>query len=139
MGTLKHHSKESIQLVMDQMKKDLNSLKKSRKGRSDAGTKRAKYDSHLPNQYRQYITSANKRSIKFELSVEEFEQVTAGTCVYCGSINKIGVDRIDSSDGYNINNVQPCCGMCNMMKFTHGEDVFLKHIAKIFRFRQLLS
>jgi len=137
MGSLKYHDQESITAVIQQMKKDLNSLKKSRKGRSDAGVKRKKYDSNLPKQYRQYVTSANKRSIKFELTVEEFEEVTSGVCVYCGSTSKIGVDRIDSCDGYNIINVQPCCSTCNLMKFKHDEEFFLRHIVKVVKHRKL--
>jgi hypothetical protein len=139
MSTLKHHSKDSIDVVIKQMTKDLNSLKKSRKVRSDVGKKRCKYDTGLPKKYKQYLTSANSRSIKFELTVEEFQEVINQNCVYCGDNSKIGIDRVDSSNGYSIDNVQPCCGKCNLMKFTHTEEVFLKHIIKIVKYRDLIK
>ena len=138
MKSYKHHDTESINYVIKQMEKVISSLKSVRKKRGDYGVKRKKYNSNLPLKYRQYMASANKRSIKFELTVEEFEQILMGTCVYCGSNAKTGIDRIDSRDGYNIENVQPCCTTCNMMKFTHDEDFFLEHIIKIFKHRQLI-
>lgn len=137
MASLKYHSTESINAVVKQMEKDLKALKKSRKGRSDAGQPRKKYDSNLPVAYKRYIQSANKRGIEFNLSVDEFNTIIAHPCVYCGASSSIGVDRIDSSDGYNIDNAQPCCSDCNLMKFKHNEEKFLRHVAKIFRFRGL--
>lgn len=46
-----------------------------------------------------------------------------------------GVDRLDSNKGYEMDNVVPCCGMCNRMKnkFTYKEFIdkikliYLKH------------
>jgi hypothetical protein len=90
------------------------------------------YLSKLPIRYRSYIASANKRGIRFELTVEEFESICLHRCVYCGTNNKIGVDRIYSSDGYTIENTQPCCATCNWMKSSLNPDVFINHIKKIF-------
>lgn len=137
MKVSKFNSTSSMDSVIEQMERDLKSLKGTRRKRSDSGAKRKKYASDLPKQYKQYISSANKRQIKFELSVEEFNEVVGGSCVYCGSSTKIGVDRKDSSEGYHIENVQPCCGVCNLMKYTHSEEFFIKHISKIYRYRDL--
>lgn len=105
-----------------------------KKKRKDVGKKRAKYDSSLPLRYRQYLGRANKKSLTFELTVEEFEAICKGKCCYCGSFNKIGVDRKDSSLGYTIDNVQSCCGTCNWMKQSTRHEDFLKHVDKIYRF-----
>lgn len=111
------------------LERELKEIK--RKKRNDIGKTRKKYDSNLPLRYRSYLSSANQRSISFELSVPEFNAILMHSCVYCGTTQKIGVDRIDSSQGYNIENCQPCCTMCNMMKHKHSSEDFIKHIMKI--------
>lgn len=124
--------KEDIESVIKLMTKDLKHLK-TRKRRLDAGAKRIVYTNNLPVKYKSYINSANKRGIEFKLSVEEFENICGMNCVYCGSDSKIGVDRIDSSDGYKLDNTQPCCTMCNLMKYRHSNEKFISHIKKIIR------
>jgi hypothetical protein len=34
---------------------------------------------------------------------------------------------------YSINTVVSCCGDCNVMNYTHSEDVFLNHALKVAR------
>jgi len=106
-----------------------------RKGRSDKGKPRAKYDSSIPLPMRIYIGRANKKGIEFSLSIEEFNAICSSRCVYCGSGNKIGIDRKDSSIGYVIDNCQPACSTCNMMKYTSDEDSFLQQIIRIYKHR----
>lgn len=48
-----------------------------------------------------------------------------------GSWEYNGLDRIDSSKGYTMSNVQPCCYLCNQLKSNLDEEVFLNHIKKI--------
>lgn len=100
--------------------------------------------------YRNYAHTAKKRKIDFKLSYEEFKNLTSKNCTYCGkppkSISKNyntkdsyssycynGLDRIDSSKGYTRNNVEPCCVICNTMKWTLSKKDFLKHIALILK------
>jgi hypothetical protein len=47
-----------------------------------------------------------------------------------------GLDRIDSSKGYTRDNVEPCCVICNTMKWTLSKKDFLKHIALILKVQQ---
>ena len=108
---------------------------KQRKSRTDKGSTRAKYDASIPMKMRQYIGSANKRGISFELTIEQFNQLCSLRCVYCDTSNRIGIDRKDSSVGYVIDNCQPCCGTCNLMKHRSDEDDFLSHILKIYKHR----
>lgn len=74
---------------------------------------------------RRYNTArqqAKWRSLLWSLSLDEFDALTAGWCVYCdGSLPKIGcgLDRIDNSNGYEIGNVLPCCGRCNAIRGRH--------------------
>ena len=45
-----------------------------------------------------------------------------------------GIDRLDSSKGYTINNCVPCCSKCNLMKSNFKKEDFLQHISKIYNF-----
>lgn len=47
--------------------------------------------------------------------------------------NVNGIDRIDSKNGYNINNCVPCCRVCNKIKLDLPQDEFLNQVKKIFR------
>ena len=47
------------------------------------------------------------------------------------NITYSGIDRIDSKEGYNINNCVPCCKICNMMKNNLSIDMFLSKIKQI--------
>ena len=48
-----------------------------------------------------------------------------------------GVDRIDSSLGYSVNNCLPCCEKCNKMKLVYETNDFLNHIKQIYEFNNL--
>jgi hypothetical protein len=56
-------------------------------------------------------------------------------CYYCGIIQSKGfngLDRLDSSKSYVMDNIVSCCEMCNMMKGCLGPTIFVnraKHIA----------
>jgi hypothetical protein len=43
-----------------------------------------------------------------------------------------GIDRVDSLRGYVLNNMVPCCGVCNRMKNNFSNDVFMDKIKKIY-------
>lgn len=43
-----------------------------------------------------------------------------------------GVDRVDSSKGYTIDNVVPCCDICNRMKLDKDITEFFDTIKRIY-------
>jgi hypothetical protein len=45
-----------------------------------------------------------------------------------------GLDRIDSTKGYSLNNVVCCCHKCNIMKLKMTTLDFSKHILKLIPF-----
>lgn len=76
-----------------------------------------------------YKSSAKLRDMKFKLTKFEFKNLIFKRCYYCNSppserkiystgdlIKVNGIDRIDNTKGYIINNCVPCCIVCNKIK-----------------------
>lgn len=104
-----------------------------------------------------YQCKAKKRGIEWTLSDEEFEKICSQNCAYCGaepiqrqwkmgnknrgsgyhirlSTERLnGIDRIDNSKGYTVENATACCGICNSMKLALTVDQFLTHLLLIIR------
>lgn len=84
------------------------------------------------NKYSTYKRSAIKRRINWDLTFEQFKTFWQKSCYYCGDkIETIGLDRIDNSKGYNLDNIVSCCKMCNKMKLNYSEKDFINHCKKI--------
>lgn len=84
------------------------------------------------NRYNIYKKNAKKRELIFELSKEDFYNLTSMPCEYCGDLEDYnGIDRINSSYGYTVENCVPCCAMCNKMKLDYNISDWIKHIKKI--------
>ena len=93
--------------------------------------------------YGEYRRRARRRGIAFDIPKKEFYSLIILPCTYCGvslqnantrrndTFRYTGLDRIDSSAGYTVGNVQPCCRVCNRLKWDMGEDEFLLHIARV--------
>ena len=97
-----------------------------------------------------YKRGAKQRGHEFRLTREQFESFWQKPCTYCGTdIETIGLDRMDSSKGYTMENVTPCCFGCNARKgdmllsewnewlariagheTTREEELFIKHHEK---------
>lgn len=83
--------------------------------------------------YRKYKSmekGALMRGIEFKITMNEYSQFHGKPCHYCG-IQSIGLDRIDSAICYRLDNVVPCCTVCNMMKGTLERDAFITHCKRI--------
>ena len=82
--------------------------------------------------YSRYKDSAKQRGIEFKLSFEQFLTFWNKVCHYCSnSIKGVGIDRIDNSKGYEIDNCVPCCEWCNKMKLGHTQNEFFDQVKKI--------
>ena len=99
---------------------------------------RRRYRKSLNARYKKYKIGAQERNLAFELSLEEFDEITQMPCFYCNEFSDerdgvpyTGIDRIDSSKGYIKNNCVPCCSMCNEMKLDYDLEDFLEHVKKI--------
>lgn len=83
--------------------------------------------------YLRYRISAKDRNLEFSLTLEDMQRFrTRVPCYYCGDkLKRIGIDRVDNSKGYTLDNCVPCCTTCNRMKMAHTTDFFLNHLDKI--------
>ena len=98
---------------------------------------------------RAYRAGAKRRNLSFILSTEKCKELMKGNCYYCGVAPELrtrngiefyanGIDRIDSSIGYNEENCVSSCRMCNNMKWEMTQEFFLNHIEKLVMYNNLL-
>lgn len=64
---------------------------------------------------------ARKRQIPLDISRQALFQLLASACVYCDA-EAVTLDRLDLAQGYNVQNVQPCCAMCFWLRGVVGDD-----------------
>jgi hypothetical protein len=79
-------------------------------------------------------SEAKTRHLDFTLTLDQYNEIINNPCYYCGDLlTGLGywLDRIDSSKGYYLQNVRPCCFKCNHAKSDMKENVFFLHIFKI--------
>lgn len=89
--------------------------------------------------YNDYTMRAKKYDLIFDLTLEEFTFIIQQNCFYCDSETSNnrrgykynGIDRIDSSQGYILQNSVPCCITCNKMKLDLSLIEFYSHLQKI--------
>lgn len=95
--------------------------------------------------YRYKFRAKNSYTKEFNIDLEKFKELTSSNCFYCGiepkdsmkskseysSYSYNGLDRINSNEGYTVDNVVPCCGQCNKMKLNYTQEEFKNKIIKI--------
>jgi hypothetical protein len=84
--------------------------------------------------YQQYGGRAKSRGVSFELSFDQFVTFWQKPCFYGGeAIATIGLDRVDSSLGYSVGNVVPCCRGCNVAKLDGTSQEFIARCHRVAR------
>lgn len=98
--------------------------------------------------YHDYIRGCNRRKLEFNLSIEEFKEITSGICHYCGTVPVLlicatsnkqkkyqwgnyfynGIDRKNPNKIYNKDNCVSCCWVCNRAKSTMLYEEFIAYI-----------
>lgn len=78
--------------------------------------------------YKRAVRNSKKRGKTWDISQQDYIDLISQPCFYDGaSLCKefgTGLDRIDNSKGYSLDNVVPCCGDCNIIRgdrLTHEE------------------
>lgn len=95
---------------------------------------------HGSKAYSRYMHGAKDRGLEFDLSIENFKELTKLPCFYCNRYEPLrtdtdclnGIDRVDNSEGYNIKNCVPCCGTCNQAKMDEDYLSFVDRIKTIY-------
>lgn len=102
-------------------------------------------DSSLNKQYLRSIKGkysyskrkAAKRKLSWIITLEQYEYLLKQPCYYCKTIilndYGCGLDRIDNSKGYLINNVLPCCKECNRIRHTYLTVREMLAVAKLLK------
>jgi hypothetical protein len=93
-----------------------------------------------------YKCSARNRKKEWNLTREQFEILISGNCFFCGlppssgswyhkgdNNTKIsGVDRLDNSFGYTLENSVSCCKTCNYAKRIMTVEEFKSWITRVY-------
>lgn len=96
--------------------------------------------------YNLYKVGAKQRNLKFDIGLEEFIKLSSKNCYYCNSSPSNlagsdknngkylynGLDRVNNTIGYKLDNVVPCCKNCNLAKRELTKKEFLNMIKMIY-------
>lgn len=84
------------------------------------------------------LSCAEQRGYNFELTIEEFRHLTGSNCFYCNKEPQQkkkskysqylynGIDRVDNTKGYTLDNTVSCCMDCNSKKAGVTIEIALK-------------
>jgi len=84
--------------------------------------------------YTNYAQGAKQRGYTFNLTTSQFTGLIGKKCYYCGDTGG-GIDRVDNTIGYEINNCVSCCRNCNYAKRNLTQHEFLILIKKIYEYQ----
>jgi hypothetical protein len=100
--------------------------------------------------YNGYRHVAKARGLEFLLSKEQVDYLTTQSCKYCGISPRTvcdvlkssiydsdkfrwnGIDRIDNTRGYTIDNAVPCCTQCNRAKLDQTYEQFMEWARRLY-------
>jgi hypothetical protein len=127
-------------------------------GTDKCGTTKKQRRSYI-SRMQGYKSGASARGFEWNLSYDDFVQISSQDCFYCGSEPKIwdcmsnapslqkdspnvnpkdyqirfnGIDRVDSKLGYNLLNCVSCCQKCNRAKSDLSLSDFKDHVKKMY-------
>lgn len=114
-----------------------NELRRLSRSTKEGKEKQKEYKQSASGRFRDIRYHSKKREIDFHITFEEFADFYyEKQCAYCGDIAR-GIDRIDSSGHYTVENCAPCCSTCNSIKGALSIKEFDEKISKIFAYRML--
>ena len=84
--------------------------------------------------WKEYRCNAAARNLLFDLTFEQFMTFWQKPCHYCGDpIATVGLDRMDNTQGYTVENTVPCCRPHNIAKMQMTVMEFVASCAKVVR------
>lgn len=91
------------------------------------------------NRWAQAKVIAKKRKLSFDIPLEAYKTLVQQLCYYCAkpiAESGVALDRIDNTRGYELLNVLPACGKCNVLrsnKYTVAETYAMVQALKRYR------
>jgi len=90
---------------------------------------------------------AKRRGYTFKLTLKQIKQLGQQNCYYCGGepsnykkldftyqeIHYNGIDRVDNTKGYTLDNVVPCCKWCNQAKSDMSITKFNEWLTRLYK------
>lgn len=138
---------EAVFHVMHGKKKNCGCRRGMRLADGESGLNRL-YQQYQAKSLGKYRRSKYHRDLPFTLSKEQFKVLTNQPCFYCGVAPRYqiggvnskthrsryvynGLDRVDNEQGYTLENVVPCCRICNVAKGAMSQSDFLTQVHMI--------
>lgn len=94
------------------------------------------FGNHISVNYNVYRNRADGKKLVFDLNKPIFDVMTSKECYLCGKRTNEdhtnGIDRIDNSKGYTLDNCLPCCGDCNYLKNNYDISKLLCKLIDIY-------
>ena len=85
--------------------------------------------------YASYRSRAEKKSLEFAITHDDYKSIIQQDCYLCGKstteTNINGVDRVDNTVGYTLENCKACCKECNHMKNQFAFGTLTEKIERI--------
>lgn len=86
-----------------------------------------------------YRANARVRHLPFALTRAQVTILVSSPCAYCGAagsshhgnVRRNGIDRLDSTKGYEPGNCAPCCAPCNQIKGKRTVRAFLAWATRV--------
>lgn len=127
-----------------------------RKNRSMPDGRKSSYEISLNYLFTAYKNGARSRNLEFEITLAQFETLIKQRCYYCDSLpedylrelklkkRKIsvpfnGLDRLKNNIGYYLNNVVPCCSICNRARSDMSLEDFARWIERFKSAKRLVN
>lgn len=89
----------------------------SKAHRKELAEYRVAYNQRPYRRFSEFVSRAKQRGLSVSISDQEFRSLHSGHCHYCGDpAASVGIDRLDSTFGYQPGNVVTCCRRCNTAK-----------------------
>ena len=79
---------------------------------------------------------AKTQGREMSLTFNDYFKLIKQPCFYCGGVlneTGSGLDRVDTTRGYSIDNVRPCCVACNQAKNDHTEQEFKQWVTTVYK------
>lgn len=112
--------------------------------KTEAGKAKIRRASYTILRFGHSKNKAKKRGIEWTITKEDFNKLKTLPCHYCGDeiiTTGSGLDRMDNTRGYHLDNVVPCCNICNTMKldyWSYGEMLQIGALSRELRLKRVV-